>query len=76
MISGLDFMRGIAIAARIEAKNIHSDAGERGTNLKEKLRYAMNSLKYNDLVYIYLNAPDEESHRKDLWVDTDYRENR
>jgi 2,3-bisphosphoglycerate-independent phosphoglycerate mutase len=66
VISGLYFMRGIAIAARMEVKNIPGATGDSDTNLKEKLRYAINSLKYNDLVYIHLNAPDEESHRKDL----------
>ena len=66
IISGLDFMRGIGIAARMESRKIHGATGYRDTNLKEKLRYAQDSLRYNDLVYLHINAPDEESHNKNI----------
>jgi len=64
IISGLDFMRGIGIAARMESRKVLGATGYSDTNLEEKLRYAQDSLRYNDLVYLHINAPDEESHQK------------
>ena len=64
IISGLDFMRGIGIAARMESRKVLGATGYSDTNLKEKLRYTQDSLRYNDLVYLHINAPDEESHQK------------
>ena len=67
IISGLDFTRGIGIAARMESRKIHGATGYSDTNLKEKLKYAQDSLRYNDLVYLHINAPDEESHQKNIY---------
>ena len=64
IISGIDFMHGIGLAARMETKKISGATGYSNTNLRSKLSAAINSLKYNDLVYIHINAPDEESHIK------------
>lgn len=66
IISGLDFMRGIAIAARMENRKIAGATGYSDTDLTAKLKYAVNSLRYNDLVCIHINAPDEESHNQDV----------
>ena len=66
VISGLDFFRGIGIAARMEARKVPGATGYSDTDLKSKLKYAIDSLKYNDLVFVHINAPDEESHNKDV----------
>lgn len=66
VIAGLDFMHGIASAARLEAKKIPGATGDSDTDLDAKLRYALNAIKHNDLVYIHINASDEESHRNDI----------
>lgn len=66
VVSGLDFMRGIAIAARMENKKIQGATGYSDTDLQAKFKYAVNSLRYNDLVFIHVNAPDEESHNRDV----------
>lgn len=66
VISGLDFLRGIGIAARMEARKVPGANGYSDTDLKSKLKYSIDSLKYNDLVFIHVNAPDEESHNKDV----------
>jgi len=66
IISGMDFLRGIAIAARMESRKIAVATGYSNTDLASKLKYAMNSLRYNDLVFIHINAPDEESHKGDI----------
>ena len=63
IICGLDFMRGIGIAARMECKKIHGATGNSDTDLEAKLRVAKNTLRYNELAYIYINAPDEEAHK-------------
>jgi 2,3-bisphosphoglycerate-independent phosphoglycerate mutase len=65
IICGLDFLRGIAYAAGLDAKVIPGATGYSDTNLQAKLQYAKNSLRYHDLVFIHVNAPDEESHRLD-----------
>lgn len=62
VICGLDFLRGIAYAAGLDAKKIPGATGYSDTNLQAKLEYAKNSLRYHDLVYIHINAPDEEAH--------------
>ena len=66
IISGVDFMHGIAIAGRMEARRVPGATGYSDTNLSEKLRYAKDSLRHNNLVYLHINAPDEESHTKKI----------
>ncbi len=62
VVAGLDFVRGIGMAGGMENKEIHGATGYLNTNMKEKLKYAKNFLHYNDLVFIHVNAPDEEAH--------------
>jgi 2,3-bisphosphoglycerate-independent phosphoglycerate mutase len=62
IVAGLDFMRGIGMASGMDSKEIKGATGYLDTNLKEKLKYAKNFLRNNDLVYVHINAPDEESH--------------
>lgn len=71
IISGMDFMRGIGIAARMESRKVLGATGYSNTDLREKLRYAQDSLRYNDLVYLHINAPDEESHGKNVFGKVD-----
>lgn len=66
IVAGLDFMRGVGMAAHMEAKEIKGATGYLNTNLKEKLKYAKNFLRNNDLVYVHINAPDEESHQHNI----------
>ena len=66
IVASMDFVRGIGIAARMETKIVDGATGSSDTDLKAKLRYALNSLRYNDLVYLHVNAPDEESHKRSI----------
>jgi len=66
IVSGLDFMRGIGIAARMAVKKTKNATGYSDTDLGEKLKDAQNHLMHNDLVFIHINAPDEESHNRDV----------
>ena len=62
VVSGLDFARGIAVAAGMAVKKAGGATGHVNTDFKEKLKDAKNHLIHNELVYIYINEPDDESH--------------
>ncbi len=64
IVAGMDFMNGLGRAMRMEVKKIPEATGDFDTNLKEKLKYAKNYLRYNDIVFIHINSPDEESHAR------------
>lgn len=66
IVAGLDFMRGIGAAAGMETREIFGATGYLDTDLKQKVRYAKNFLQRNDLVFIHVNAPDEESHARNV----------
>lgn len=66
IVAGLDFIRGIGMAAGMETKEIHGATGYLNTNFKEKVKYAKNFLQYNDFVLIHVNAPDEEAHARNV----------
>lgn len=65
LVCGLDFLKGIAIAAGIETKNIVGATGYIDTNLRAKLRFAINYLRNYDFVYLHVNALDEAAHMRD-----------
>lgn len=65
LVCGLDFLKGIAIAAGIETKNIVGATGYVDTNLRAKLRFAINYLRNYDVVYVHVNALDEAAHMRD-----------
>ncbi|MBN1896576.1 MAG: 2,3-bisphosphoglycerate-independent phosphoglycerate mutase [Candidatus Aenigmarchaeota archaeon] len=62
IVAGLDFMRGIGMAAAMEAEEIPGTTGYIDTDLKAKLNTAERMLEKMDFVFIHVNAPDEESH--------------
>tara|TARA_B110000003_G_scaffold84295_1_gene86305 strand:+ start:15750 stop:17684 length:1935 start_codon:yes stop_codon:yes gene_type:complete len=66
IVCGLDFMRGIGLSSGMTSKEIHGATGYLDTNLNEKLKYAKNYLRFNDFVFIHINAADEEAHMKNI----------
>ncbi|MGE0869187.1 MAG: 2,3-bisphosphoglycerate-independent phosphoglycerate mutase [Kofleriaceae bacterium] len=82
LVCGLDFLKGIAIAAGIETKNIVGATGYIDTNLRAKLRFTINYLRNYDFVYVHVNALDEAAHMRDPqlktrmleWLDKDLLE--
>jgi 2,3-bisphosphoglycerate-independent phosphoglycerate mutase len=66
IVAGLDFLRGLGQAGRMESKEIRGATGYLDTNLKEKLKFAKNFLRNNDFVMIHYNATDEESHARNI----------
>jgi 2,3-bisphosphoglycerate-independent phosphoglycerate mutase len=65
LVCGLDFLKGIAIAAGIETKNIIGATGYIDTNLRAKMRFTINYLRNYDFVYIHVNSLDEAAHNRD-----------
>ena len=70
LVCGLDFLKGIAIAAGIETKNIVGATGYIDTNLRAKLRFAINYLRNYDFVYLHVNSLDEAAHMRDPLLKT------
>jgi 2,3-bisphosphoglycerate-independent phosphoglycerate mutase len=75
LVCGLDFLKGIAIAAGIETKNIVGTTGYIDTNLRAKLRFAINYLRNYDMVYVHVNSLDEAAHIRDAPLKTRMLEN-
>ena len=65
LVCGLDFLKGIAIAAGIETKNIIGTTGYIDTNLRAKMRFAVNYLRNYDFLYLHVNSLDEAAHNRD-----------
>ena len=66
IISAMDFLLGIGRVARLQADRIEGATGYADTDLEAKLNAAKDALRYNDFVLIHYNAPDEESHKRDV----------
>jgi len=67
MISAVDLLKGIAIAANMESIDVEGVTGNIHTNYEGKVEAAINTLKQgNDFVYIHIEAPDECGHQGDL----------
>lgn len=65
LVCGLDFLKGIAIAAGMETKNIVGATGYIDTNLRAKMRFSANYLRNYDFLYLHVNALDEAAHNRD-----------
>jgi 2,3-bisphosphoglycerate-independent phosphoglycerate mutase len=75
LVCGLDFLKGIALAAGIETKNIAGATGYVDTHLRAKMRFTVNYLRNYDLVYLHVNSLDEAAHMRDPQLKTRMLEN-
>ena len=66
VVTAMDFLRGIAICARMQADKIDGATGFSDTDLSAKLDATQHALRYNDFVMVHINAPDEESHARNV----------
>jgi 2,3-bisphosphoglycerate-independent phosphoglycerate mutase len=66
VVSAMDFLHGIAKSARMEYSIIPGATGYSDTDLEAKLNATIRFLKNNDLVFLHINGPDEESHGRNL----------
>jgi 2,3-bisphosphoglycerate-independent phosphoglycerate mutase len=62
IVAAMDFLHGLGKSTRMEYHKIPGTNGYSNTDLNAKLEMAKRYLVNNDIVYIHVNAPDEESH--------------
>ncbi len=66
VVSAVDLLKGIAIAAGMNAPDVEGATGYIDTNFEGKAQAAVNELKNGcDLVYVHFEAPDECGHRNE-----------
>lgn len=63
IISAVDLVKGIGIAADMNVIDVEGATGTIKTNFDGKAQAAINALKSNDYVYVHLEAPDECGHQ-------------
>lgn len=67
MISAVDLLKGIAIAADMESINVEGATGNIHTNFDGKAKACIDALNNGyDFVYLHLEAPDECGHRGEM----------
>lgn len=66
VISAVDLVNGIGKLAGLEVVSVPGANGYYDTNYVGKAKYALNSLKEKDFVFIHIEAADEASHNGDL----------
>jgi len=67
MISAVDLLKGIAIAADMESIDVEGANGTIHTNYQGKVDACLDALdRGNDFVYIHVEAPDECGHQGNL----------
>ena len=62
VVAGLDFMRGLAVAARLNVAIPPGATGYIDTDYTAKVRATCTALETSDMVILHLNAPDEAAH--------------
>lgn len=65
VISAVDLVNGIGRLAGLEVIDVPGANGYYDTNYKGKAKYALDSLKKHDFVYVHVEATDEAGHNGD-----------
>ncbi len=65
VISAVDLIFGIGIAAGLEPIHVKGATGLPDTNYRGKVKAALKSLKNKDFIYLHIEAVDEMSHTGD-----------
>lgn len=66
VISAVDLLKGIGIAAGLRVIEVPGITGYLDTNYLGKAQYALSALEELDFVYVHVEAPDEASHNGSL----------
>ena len=66
VISAVDLIKGIGKIVGLNVIDIPGATGYYDTNYQGKAKYALNSLKDRDFVFVHVEAPDEAGHNGDL----------
>jgi 2,3-bisphosphoglycerate-independent phosphoglycerate mutase len=62
VVSAVDLVKGLGICSGLEPLKVPGVTGYLDTNYEGKAKYALDSLKERDFVYIHVEAPDEAGH--------------
>jgi len=62
MISAVDLLNGIGRCAGMEVIRVPGATGYLDTDYAAKARYALDSIKHLDFLYLHIEAPDEAGH--------------
>lgn len=62
VISAVDLIKGIGIAAGLDSIEVPGATGFLDTNYRGKAEYAVDALGKRDFVYVHVEAPDEAGH--------------
>lgn len=66
VISAVDLIKGIGVAVGLKPINVPGATGYLDTNFEGKAKYALDSLKKNDYVFVHVEAPDEAGHEGNI----------
>jgi 2,3-bisphosphoglycerate-independent phosphoglycerate mutase len=66
VISAVDLVKGIGVAAGLKPIFVPGATGYTDTNYRGKAQAALNALETMDFVYVHVEAPDEAGHNGDL----------
>jgi len=65
IITAVDLIKGLGMLAGLEVVEVPGATGYHDTDYAAKARYALESLRGADLVYVHVEAPDEAGHEGD-----------
>lgn len=65
VITAVDLLKGLGIYAGLKVVEVPGATGYYDTDYAAKARYALESLRELDLVYVHVEAPDEAGHEGD-----------
>jgi 2,3-bisphosphoglycerate-independent phosphoglycerate mutase len=65
MISAVNLIKGIGVYAGMKIIDVPGATGYYDTDYEEIADYALRALKWNDFIYIHIEAPDEAGHAGD-----------
>jgi 2,3-bisphosphoglycerate-independent phosphoglycerate mutase len=66
VITAVHLLKGLGRIVGLEVINVPGATGYLDTNYKGKAEYALKALKYNDLVFVHVEAPDEAGHEGNI----------
>ena len=66
VISAVDLIKGIGKSIGLNVINVPGATGYYDTDYQGKAKYAIDSLKGGDFVFVHVEAPDEAGHNGDL----------
>lgn len=66
VITGVDLLKGIGVFAGLDVIEVPGATGYFDTDYAAKGKYAIDTLKNHDLLFIHVEAPDEAGHAGDI----------